>query len=74
LIIGSNSEVAARLDIDRMLTQAGWFVCDFGSHDISRPRTIREFSLKQDHGHADYLRYLYENRSALVRPTKPASL
>jgi type I restriction enzyme R subunit len=51
-------EDKARIEIDRLLEAAGWLVCDFGSHDISKPFAIREFPLKSGHGHADYLLYL----------------
>ena len=51
-------EAKAREKIDRLLTVAGWQVCDFGDHDISKPLAIREFPLKPGHGHADYLLYL----------------
>ena len=42
----------------KLLEAAGWFVCDFGAHDISRPCAIREFPLKKGHGAVDYLLYL----------------
>ena len=51
-------EDKAREEIDRLLEAAGWYVCDFGEHDISKPCAIREFPLKSGHGHADYLLYL----------------
>ncbi len=40
-------EDKAREEIDRLLEAAGWFVCDYGSHDISKPGAIREFPRKE---------------------------
>lgn len=54
-----NPEAEARQEIDQLLISAGWHVCDFGAHDISTPCAIREFPLKQCHGHAGYLLYLH---------------
>lgn len=54
-------EDKARETIDRLLTAAGWHVCDYGSHGISKPFSIREFLLKPGHGHADYLLDLHGN-------------
>ena len=43
-------EDKANVEIDRLLTAAGWHVCDYGSHGISKPFVIREFPLKKGHG------------------------
>jgi type I restriction enzyme R subunit len=51
-------EDKAREEIDRLLTAAGWHICDYGAHDISRSCAICEFPLKSGHGFADYLLYL----------------
>ena len=50
-------EDQARQNIDRILSQAGWSVCDSGEVYISafRGLAIRNFTLKQGHGFADYL-------------------
>lgn len=59
-------EAQARQEIDRLLIAAGWHVCDFGAHDISKPCAIREFPLKSGHGHADYLLYLHGKAVGVV--------
>ena len=67
-----NPEQQARINIDRLLAQAGWVVQDA---DALNPYAgsgvaVREFQLKSDHGSADYL--LYMNRKAVgVIEAKP---
>ncbi len=63
-------EDKAREEIDRLLTAAGWFVCDYGAHDISKPCAIREFPLKQGHGHVDYLLYLQGKAVGVIEAKK----
>jgi type I restriction enzyme R subunit len=63
-------EAQARAQIDQLLTAAGWHVCDFGAHDISKPCAIREFPLKPGHGHADYLLYLQGKAVGVVEAKK----
>jgi len=63
-------EHKARIDIDRLLTAAAWHVCDYGAHDISKPCAIREFPLKQGHGHADYLLYLHGKAVGVIEAKK----
>ena len=48
-------EAAARETIDRLLTAAGWVVCDAADANITAHRgvAIREFQLKKGHGFAD---------------------
>ena len=50
----------ARKQIDELLRQAGWAVCDPQDAHISAHRgvAIREFPLKSGHGFADYLLYV----------------
>lgn len=50
-------EAQARVEIDRLLTAAGWQVVDRDAANIHAARgvAIREFSLKPGHGEADYL-------------------
>ncbi len=60
----------ARKEIDKLLEAAGWSVCDYGSQDISKPSAIREFPLKQGHGHADYLLYLQGKAAGVVEAKK----
>ncbi|MEE4184133.1 MAG: type III restriction endonuclease subunit R, partial [Gammaproteobacteria bacterium] len=63
-------EDRAREEIDRLLTAAGWYVCDFGAHDISKPCAIREFPLKKGHGAVDYLLYLQGKAVGVVEAKK----
>lgn len=53
------AEAAAREQIDALLVQAGWHVCDAAAANIHAARgvAIREFPLP-GHGFADYLLYL----------------
>jgi len=53
-------EKEARELIDKLLTQAGWVICNANLANIhaSRGVAIREFPLKTGHGEADYLLYI----------------
>jgi hypothetical protein len=53
-------EARARLEIDRLLTAAGWHVCDVKDTNLHAARgvAIREFPLNPGHGEADYLLYV----------------
>ena len=65
-------EQQARLNIDRLLEQAGWTIQDTGSVNLYAARgvAVREFRLKPGHGRADYL--LYVDRQAVgVVEAKP---
>jgi type I restriction enzyme R subunit len=66
-------EQKARIEIDRMLTEAGWLVFDFKEANIHAGRgvAIREFHLKSGHGEADYLLYV-DGQAAGVVEAKPA--
>jgi type I restriction enzyme R subunit len=68
--VAPEPEAQAREEIDRLLQAAGWHVCDFGSHDISKPCAIREFPLKSGHGEADYLLYLYGKAVGVIEAKK----
>ena len=50
-------EQQARVNIDRLLKQAGWIIQDVGSMNLYAASgvAVREFSLKSGHGAADYL-------------------
>ncbi len=52
----STPEARARVEIDRLLTEAGWHVCDLKEANIHGARgvAVREFPLEADHGDADY--------------------
>ncbi|MBT0663654.1 DEAD/DEAH box helicase family protein [Geobacter pelophilus] len=66
-------EEKAREEIDRLLIQAGWLVCDLKEANIHAGRgvAIREFPLKPGHGEADYLLYV-DGQAAGVVEAKPA--
>jgi type I restriction enzyme R subunit len=65
-------EDLAREEIDRLLTQAGWIVCNPDNANITAHRgvAIRAFPLKTGHGYADYLLYV-DGRAAGVIEAKP---
>jgi type I restriction enzyme R subunit len=71
----SAPEQHARETIDRLLTQAGWHVCDAGAAHITAHRgvAIREFPLKPGHGEADYLLY-FDGKAAGVIEAKKEGL
>lgn len=64
-------ESDARENIDRLLEQAGWSVCDAARAGIHAARgvAIREFPLKSGHGFADYLFYV-DGKAAGVMEAK----
>jgi hypothetical protein len=53
-------EARARVQIDRMLSAAGWIVQDYARVNLSEARgvAVREFVLKPPHGRADYLLFV----------------
>jgi type I restriction enzyme R subunit len=65
-------EQVAREEIDRLLTAAGWIVCDAAQANISAHRgvAIREFQLKKGHGFADYMLYLDGKAAGIVEAKK----
>jgi len=65
-------EEKARIEIDRMLTEAGWLICNMKDANIHAGCgvAIREFPLKTGHGEADYLLYV-EGQAAGVVEAKP---
>ncbi len=65
-------ESDARENIDRLLRQAGWSVCDAARANIHAACgvAIREFPLKPGHGFADYLLYV-NGKAAGVIEAKP---
>lgn len=67
-------EKVARETIDKLLTQAGWLVCDASQVNIHAARgvAIREFPLP-GHGFADYLLYI-DGKAAGVIEAKKVSL
>ena len=61
-------EQEARVNIDRLLEQAGWAVQDADSINLyaSNGVAVREFSLKSGHGKADYLLYVNQKAAGVV--------
>ena len=64
-------EDLARQEIDRLLTQAGWVVCNPDDANILAHHgvAIRAVPLKSGHGYADYLLYV-DGRAAGVIEAK----
>lgn len=65
-------EPAARKIIDRLLEAAGWLVFDNDKANIYAARgiAIREFSLKQGYGFADYLLYIDGKAAGVIEAKK----
>lgn len=66
-----NPEQDARRQIDRLLVQAGWHVCDADQANITAHRgvAIREFPLP-GHGFADYLLYVDGRAAGVIEAKK----
>jgi|WetSurMetagenome_2_1015567.scaffolds.fasta_scaffold818805_2 type I site-specific restriction endonuclease len=64
----ANPEQAARENIDRLLTQAGWAVQDIKSTNLHAGAgvAIHEFPLATGHGCADYLLYV-QGKAAVLK-------
>ena len=62
------SEQEARVNIDRLLEQAGWSVQNSDSINLyaSSGVAVREFPLKSGHGTADYLLYVNQKAAGVV--------
>jgi type I restriction enzyme R subunit len=65
-------EDKARENIDRLLTQAGWAVRDQSDANILAYRgvAIRNFTLKQGYGFADYLLYVAGRAAGVIEAKK----
>ena len=61
-------EQEARINIDRLLQQAGWVIQDADSINLyaSRGVAVREFPLNSGHGTADYLLYVNQQAAGVV--------
>ncbi len=61
-------EQEARVNIDRLLEQAGWVVQDAAAVNLyaSSGVAVREFPLKSGHGTADYLLYVNQKAAGVV--------
>jgi type I restriction enzyme, R subunit len=68
----SNPEEKAREIIDRLLNAAGWKVVDCDQVNIHAARgvAVREFTLKADHGEADYLLYVDGQAAGVIEAKK----
>lgn len=68
----STSEARSRIEIDRLLTAAGWRVCGYRQVNLNAARgvAIREFPLEAGHGDADYLFYMDGDAAGLVAGNK----
>jgi type I restriction enzyme R subunit len=68
----TSPEDRARENIDRMLTEAGWEVDDAENINLSGDRglAIRNFTLKQGYGFADYLLYVDGRAAGVVEAKK----
>lgn len=65
-------EDQARENIDRMLSMSGWAVQDPGNVHLAAYRglAIRNFTLKQGHGFADYLLYVDGQTAGVIGAKK----
>lgn len=65
-------EAKARVDIDRLLAQAGWHVCGMADVDIHAAKgvAIREFPLNTGFGCADYLLYVNGKACGVIEAKK----
>jgi type I restriction enzyme, R subunit len=65
-------EDKARENIDRLLTQAGWVVCNQSEANILAycGVAIRNFTLKPGHGFADYLLYVDGKAAGVIEAKK----
>ena len=65
-------EDLARQNIDRLLEQAGWQVCNLNEANIygALGVAIREFPLNAGHGFADYLLYVNGKACGVIEAKK----
>jgi type I restriction enzyme R subunit len=65
-------EARARMEIDRMLTEAGWAVQDYSRANLSAAHgvAIREFVLRPPHGRADYLLFVDSRAVGVIEAKK----
>lgn len=68
----STPEARARVEIDRLLTAAGWYVCDLKQAGIhgARDVAIREFPLEVGRGDSDYLLYVDDKGVGVIKDKK----
>jgi len=65
-------EAKARVEIDRMLSAAGWVIQDYARVNLSAARgvAVREFVLKPPHGRADYLLFVDAEAVGVIEAKK----
>ncbi|MGB4360029.1 MAG: hypothetical protein WBJ19_06405, partial [Rhodoferax sp.] len=65
-------EQQARQNIDALLQQAGWHVCNMANANIhaSRGVALREFPLNTGYGFADYLLYIDGKAAGVIEAKK----
>lgn len=65
-------EAQAREEIDRLLSAAGWHVCDVKRADIhvARGVALREFKLAEGFGFADYMLYVNGKAAGVIEAKK----
>jgi type I restriction enzyme, R subunit len=70
--MGMTPEAKARVDIDKLLGQAGWHVCGMADFDIHAAQgvAIREFPLNNGFGFADYLLYVNGKACGVIEAKK----
>ncbi len=68
-------EQKARVNIDALLQQAGWHVCDMAHANIHAARgvALREFPLNTGYGFADYLLYIDGKAAGVIEAKKEGS-
>ena len=68
-------EKKARVNIDALLTQAGWTVCDMAHANFHAARgvALREFPLNPGYGFADYLLYIDGKAAGVIEAKKERS-
>jgi type I restriction enzyme R subunit len=65
-------EELARIEIDRLLSAAGWVVQDYRQVDLTASRgvALREFPLNAGYGEADYLLYVDGKAAGIIEAKK----
>lgn len=69
---GMTPEQQARVNIDALLSAAGWHVCNMAQANIHAARgvALREFPLNTGYGFADYLLYIDGKAAGVIKAKK----
>ena len=61
-------EAGARIEIDRMLEEAGWAVQDARAVNLAASHgvAVREFAMQPPHGRADYVLFLDQRAAGVI--------